>query len=275
MYLGTDPASVNTWGLVGRYRVAAPVNIRAVARYGADSYLTTFDDHIPLQTELVALKNGVPTPRSKISGAVTDAMQANPTAFGWESIFYPKGRRLMVNVPNPDGTFDQHVFNTSQQAWTRFRGMASLTWGLYQDNLYFGSSGGNVYQADIGNQDVAGAIAADGQQSWNRFKVANRKRVAAARPLLQTAGSVDYQFGVGFDFQDPAVLAAQANTPTSPIWNVALWDVSFWASETRVDSRWQAIGGTGTSVSMRLRVSARQAISWVRTDFLMERGNAL
>lgn len=275
IYQGTDPSLAGVWALVGRYRISPPVNIRAVCRYGAESYITTYDDHVPLNTELVALQSGVPPPRSKISGAVQAAMAANPSGFGWEAIFYPKGRRLMFNVPNVDGTFSQHVFNTSQNAWCRFAGMASSTWGLYKDNLYFGTSNGAVFRADFGSLDGSQAVAADGQQAWNPLNSPQRKRIAAARPVVQGSGNPNYAFAVGFDYGDTDAPVVSASPPGGSQWDVSIWDVALWSPEATVDSRWHAVGGSGSVVSFRLRAAAASPVAWLKTDILCEVGDAL
>src|SRR6185437_6624641 len=50
------------------------------------------------------------------------------------------------NIPNPDGTFDQHVMNTGNVnlPWCRFVNMNAICFGLFENNLYFGDALGNV-----------------------------------------------------------------------------------------------------------------------------------
>jgi hypothetical protein len=132
IYLGNDPGNANAWSLVGVYRLSPPVGPRAVCQYGAEAFLTTYDDHSPLQQQLVALKLGQLPPRSKASTAVQNAVRANLNAFGWQALYYPRGRRLIFNIPNPDGTFSQHVQNTALQSqpWCRFVNMNAYCWGF-------------------------------------------------------------------------------------------------------------------------------------------------
>src|SRR6185312_7814042 len=197
IYYGNDPSLATNWQEIGRYRIAPPVNIRAVANYGGEAYVTTYDDHVGLSAELEALKEGRQAPRSKISTAVQAAVAADSTAFGWQALYYTKGRRLIFNIPNANGTFDQHVANTAisypdpfadrvVHPWCRFVDMPSACWGLYKDNLFFGASGGIVYQADTGALDVLGAISAVGQQAWNDFGSQYRKRNTDVRPIIQS-----------------------------------------------------------------------------------------
>lgn len=277
LYFGNDPSDSAAWQLVGIYRISPPVSPRAVCPYGADAFLTTADDHVPLQQQLVALKLGQLPPRSKISPSVQDAVSANGSAFGWQAIYYPRGRRLIFNIPNTDGTFNQHVQNTGQTTtpWCRFTGMNAQCWGLFRDSLYFGGASGTIYLADTGTQDLMGSISADGQQAWNNFETPVRKRMTAVRPVVQSVGAVNYAFGIGFDYGDINVpLAGVAPNVGSP-WDVSPWDTSPWSPESQIDSRWRIGGGSGTSIGMRLKVQAATAISWLRTDLRFEAGNAL
>lgn len=276
IYQGTDPGDADLWSLYGRYRISPPVSPRAVARYGAESYLTTYDDYVPLQQQLVALKVGQIPPRSKISGAVQAAISANQNSYGWQSVFYPKGRRLIFNVPNPDGTFDQHVFNVSQNAYCRFTGNNGACWAVFQNDLYFGGANGLVYKADFGTTDSGNAIPFDGQASWNDFGDPRRKRISAVRPTLETLGVANLQFGIGFDYRD-ITLSTSSQTlavPGSP-WNTSPWNTSPWSVETGIDNRWRLMGGTGTAMGYRLRGSTETNLQWLRTDVRYEIGRDL
>lgn len=282
LFYGNDPSQSTTWQMIGRYRISPPVNIRSVCTYGADSFVATFDDYVPLQQQLVALKLGTLPPRSKISGAVQAAMTANRNGFGWQAIYYPKGRRLIFNVPNADGTFDQHVCNTAlpSQPWCRFTGMNAYCWGLLGDSLYFGGADGTVYAADVAQQDLdLNPVQATAQQAWNRLNNANRKRIVAVRPVVSTLQGV-YSFGVGFDFIDPEpeVLPSLVGPEITDDANTPITDDAGNAIDAGAESitvGWAGAAGSGTSFSLLLQVSAAAPMSWLRTDFRGEIGNAL
>lgn len=276
IFQGTDPSDATAWSLVGRYRIAPPIAIRAVARYGAESYLTTFEDYVPLQQQLVALRLGQIPPRSKASGAVKEAAAANPDPYGWQSLFYPKGRRMIFNVPNTDGTFDQHVYNVSTDAYCRFRGNNAACWGLFGDNLFFGAASGIVYQSDIATTDSGAPIAFDGQCAWNDFGDPRRKRLSAVRPLLQTLGVANIMFGTGFDFEEvPLTTTTTTLSASGSPWDVSPWDTSPWSPETSVDLRWRLAGGTGVNMGYRLAGTTSATLGWLRNDVRFELGRDL
>lgn len=278
VFLGNDPSNANAWALVARYRLSPPVNPRAVCGYGGEAFVTTFDDHVPLQAQLIALRLGQLAPRSKVSGAVQAAVAANIAGFGWQALFYPKGRRLIFNIPNTDGTFDQHVQNTgtSELPWCRFVGMPSQCWGLFGDSLYFGADGGVIYKADTGNLDNLGVINAVGQQAWNQFGSPLRKRVTAARPVVQSLGGPSFTFSIGFDYGNINNIQTQiVTTAVGSPWDTSPWDTSPWSSDVSTSLLWHGVGGTGQAAGWALSVPSDRATAWLRTDFRGESGSGL
>jgi hypothetical protein len=281
LFFGNDPSNNNAWQEIGRYRVSPPVNIRAVCQYGGDSFLATFDDYLPLQQQLVALKVGQLPPRSKISGAVQAAIAANAGGFGWQALYYPKGRRLIFNVPNLDGTFAQHVCNTAlpSQPWCRFLNLNASCWGLLGNNLFFGGPGGVVYQADVGQTDSGTPISGTAQQAWSTTNSAYRKRMTAVRPIVQSAQGA-YTFAIGYDYgaltiPEPTALAGApltddgGNDITDDSGNPITIGIA------SISTAWRAAGGTGTAYSFGMMVSVAALTSWLRTDCRLEQGTAL
>jgi hypothetical protein len=277
IFFGNDPGNLNAWAEVGRYRISPPVSPRAVCQYGAEAFITTYDDHVPLQQQLVALKLGQLPPRSKVSNAVQAAVQANGSAFGWQALYYPRGRRLIFNIPNPDGSFDQHVCNTgsNEQAWTRFRGMNAFCWGLFKDKLYFGAAGGIVYQADVGTLDNAGPVNGVAQQAWNTFGSAQRKKPVAFRPLVQTVGNSSLTAALGFDYGTLNVPVAVAISTGGSPWDTSPWDTSPWSADSGVTTGWHAAAGSGVSISVGVSIAGNNGAIWLRTDLKGETGATL
>jgi len=271
LYLGSDPGLTSDWQLAGKYKLAAPIDARSVAAYGGDVYLTTLDDHVALQEQLTALKVGQTPPRSKISGAVRDALVANPTGFGYQALYYGRGRRVEFNVPNVDGTYDQHIYNTSNQSWQRFQGRNGISWCEYNANLMFGRADGSVWQADIGTTDNGASIACTAQQAWSALSIPTSKRLAGARPIVSVVQNQRYTFSVGYDYKPVVVQISPPGLTAYPLWDVTRWDTSLWtADQVPVDLAVHAAAGTGTVISFALSCSALTALTWMRTDLVIE-----
>lgn len=277
LFEGNDPALSTNWSLIGEYRISPPVSPRAVTDYGGDSFITTYDDHVTLQQMFTALRLGEMAPRSKVSKAVQRAVQANPNGFGWQALYYPRGRSLIFNIPNPDGSFVQHVCNTGlpTQPWCRYVGMNAFCWGLFNNLLYWGGANGMVYQADVGVLDNLGPVTATSQQSWNRLGNGSRKRVSAARPVVQSLGAISYTFNIGFDYSALNIPIPDVTPAVGSPWNTSPWNTSPWSGDYVVDPRWRIGGGSGTAIGWGISIAATQSVTWYRTDIRVESGNAL
>jgi hypothetical protein len=290
-YSGTDPSNPDNWALVGLYVIAAPVGgaevsgassypTRTTLRYGGDVYVITSSDHAKLSQLIIALRMGQMPPRSKVSQAVVDAVALGRTLPGWQVIFWGYRRRLLFNIPQPDGSYVQHVYNPALDAWSRYRGMPAICWVVWGDRLFFGTPDGMVVEHGVGagDQFVAGPITpitSFAQQAWNTFATPLEKRVAAVRPVVQSTGPTVFTFSLGFDYL-PATVSFEVNqASTVTPWDTTPWDTSLWSDETTVDSQWNIGGGDGSAISMAVGGYGNRQLTWVRTDIRLEPGHAL
>lgn len=267
VYSGSDPGDAADWALVGIYKIGVPLGIRGVVKVGGDLLVMTTDDYVSLSQVLTTGQLG---DSSKLSGAII-AASSNSALFGWQAVIDRKKELIVFNVPTSSTEFDQHVVNTLTGAPSRLKDIPSRCWASFNGDLYFGSTDGAVYKI-TGDDDAGAAIIADGRAAWNSFETPTRKRVSAARPVLSSAGGVSYEFGVGSDYVDAATPAPVAVTTTTSPWDTSPWDTSSWGSEYVVGVGWVVASGNGQSISPRLRISTKQAVSWLRTDYRIERG---
>lgn len=281
VYAGDDPGTAAAWVLKARYSMGAPLSTRAIKKIGSELIVVTKSGYIPLAKALPGgrVYENKSSISDKIRGAALDATKTYGANFGWDVAHYPSKNMLLVNVPLSSTQIYQHVMNTETGAWTRFTGMNALSWGLYNDNLYFGTANGTVLLADSGHNDLGIAIPADAQTSWNYLGDRRRtKRATAIRPLLRTTGgALTYNVGVGFDFESISLSITQA-TPTlqTSAWDVSPWDVTPWAGDFVTSNLWSSIVGDGYAISMRLKISSStQGVDWFATNYLVEPGSVL
>lgn len=281
VYAGTgDPASFTKKGV---FRMGPLVNKRALSRVGSDLLAITYDGYVPVERALLA---GRSKPSIEISDNIsleaTDSVTTYGANPGWQSIIYPGGRMLVINVPIASTNVVQHVQNLETGAWCRFTGMTATCWSLFTDHLYFGSASGVIYKADTTYADGSAAIVTDGQPAWNYF--GNRgalKKFNAARPIFVCDGDPGVQFGLGVDF-DTALATATVAVPSassSYIWNdpSSIWNVATWAGVQNPSRGWQSLaGGIGYCASMRCRTAnnAKQ-VRWMATNFIYEAGGLM
>jgi hypothetical protein len=290
-YSGTDPTNPDNWSLVGLYSIAAPVGgaetsgsaiypNRAYLRYGGDIYITTSSDHTKLSQLIIALKMGQMPPRSRVSQAVQDAVANGGSLPGWQAVFWGYRRRILVNIPRADGTYQQHVYNPALDAWCRYLNLPAVCWVVFQDRLFFGSPTGQVIEHGVGNSDILSPttnnpITSYGWQAWNLFGSPLTKRVAAIRAIVQSVGEQTVTLGLGYDYLDPSVSLTFSDAgAVSSAWDTSPWG-SPWSTENTVDPLWQIAGGEGTAISLALTTAGSNQKIWVRTDFRLEPGRAL
>lgn len=277
VYAGDNPGDAAAWSLVGRYSIGAPISKRGLKKIGADLVLVTKAGYVSLASVFNTgrFNEQSASISSKIRGAVLQATRSYATNSGWELALYPRGNMLIANVPITATASIQHVMNTETKAWCRFTGLNATCWGLYNDQIYFGTPSGSVSLADTGYGDSGAAVIADGQTAWNYLEDRTRsKRGTAIMARLRTTGALPYQIGAGWDF-NPVILGTTINVgqpPTISPWDVSPWDVSPWSDETVISNEWTGLADEGYVISSRLRIASLQGCEWFSMSYLTEPG---
>lgn len=258
VYQGTDPASASTWSLVGVFDVPPPIGRRCFAKYGGDVALITIQGVFQL-SKLLAVDQSQATGvalSENISAAVNAAAASYKANFGWEVAVYPKGTRLILNIPTTETVRAvQYVMNTLTGAWCEFDGMNANCWLVYNDNLYFGGNDGCVYRADTGSADIDTPVTAVGQSAYGAMGAGNVKHWKMVKPLLTTAGASRPAIGVSTDFQETESLfqpSSEAST-SGATWDSSRWDSAVWGGADQNVSDWVGVVGIGTFGSIKFR----------------------
>jgi hypothetical protein len=191
---------------------------------------------------------------------------------------------MVINVPGivPSQTF-QLVYNTLTKAWSIFEGQLAYCWYTVFDSLLFGGDG-VLYRAWEGNLDNVpldgeggDLITAQAQQAFSYFKLpGENKHFKMFRPTFLYSGKFDYQAGANMNF-DFATLPPPAafNTANFGVWNTSLWGEDVWAGGSQSDKQWVSIIGIGYAAAIRIIVKTGSDLTWVSTDWLMEKGGVV
>lgn len=258
IYQGTDPAAADTWGLVGVFDVPTPIGRRCFTRFGADVLLMTLEGVFPL-SQLLAVDQSQARRKAvteNISSAFNTQALSYASLFGWEACVYPKGTRLIVNVPTVEGsTAVQYVMNTLTGAWCEYDSHNANTWVVYNDNLYFGGNDGDVYRADTGSADVDQPITAVGQTAYSAFGSGALKRFSMIKPLIIASGSNRPALGVSIDFTETQTLstATSATSTAGATWDSGTWDASVWGGADVQVSDWSTLSALGVFASLKFQ----------------------
>lgn len=259
VYQGTDPASANTWALVGVFDIPTPIGRRCFTSYGADVLLTTLEGVFPL-SQILSLDSAQQSRRAitaNIETAINIDAQSYSGNWGWEICVYPKGTRLIVNIPTAETEASkQYVMNTLTGAWCEFDAHNANTWVVFNDALYFGGAAdGCVYKADTGSADIDQPITAIGQAAYQSFgNPGTNKRFVMLQCLTTASGSNRPRLGMSTDFHETETLSVQASSESSgstAVWDTAVWDTALWPGEEANINDWVSTPALGRFGSIK------------------------
>lgn len=279
VYRGTDPASVNSWALVGVWEIGAPVGKRCLMKYEGDLLVIGQDGLSPMSA---ALQSSRVNPKvqltDKIQWAVSDAVTNYGANFGWECLYYPKQNMIIMNIPvNTNSNQEQYCMNTITKNWSRFTGWSANCWALFQDNPYFGGNG-FVGKAWDTYADNATNITTTAAQAFNYFRSPGiLKRFTMIRPIINTDGSPGISANLNIDYQINTNSSPITTTPvTGATWDASLWDTGVFSAGLAITKLWQGANGVGYSAGVQLNTATNGIqVRWVSTDIVYETGDIL
>jgi hypothetical protein len=220
----------------------------------------------------------MPTPpTTKLSGAISDAAYNYGDNDGWELFWMPNEHLMMLNIPVSTGpdTFEQYVLNTENLSTTRFTGLPSRTWGMFNGDAYFGSTDGTVYRFNTAQSDAGSDIDVSALMAWSDYGVATNKMVTALKPTFSAVDSLDYDIKAGYSFVEPTVSSPSSSVSSGTPWG-SPWSTESektpWGSVTgeTILNRWRMANGRGTPLSLKMRFSRQgDRPKWYKTDALV------
>jgi len=259
VFQGDDPASANTWALVGVYNNAPPIGNRSVANVGGD--LAIFTEAAIVSTRQLMSGGGAAAQREAISNRIDQGIMAAYASYGalvgWSVMNYPRYRACIFSVPTSATTAFQFVVNTQTGAWCTYSGLDATSWGIFNELPYFGTSDGTVYLAESGYSDDGDAITSEMKTSFQVYGKSNGvSRLTMIRPLFTAGGQVVPAIRMNVDYRNDQPLSTDA-FPLTPgaqgaLWDVALWDVDMWGDTVSPYNNWYAATGIGTTASVHM-----------------------
>lgn len=274
VYQGTDPASANTWALVGVFNIGSPIGRRCFIKFGADLLIITQGGVVPLTAAMLnsRIQQSVAV-SDKIRTVITKSVKSFGANFGWQLLQYPNENMLIVNVPLSTTVFCQYAMNTITGAWCDFTKMNAFCWELFNDEIYYGADA-TVIKAWTAGSDNGSNITADIIPAFSYFDTRSQKHWKMVRPIFEATGTPSLLMGMNVDYD----LSAPVGVPTTAItnasvWDTAKWDVDKWGGALRAEHNWQTVAGIGFAGSLHIQITSKaDSIKWLATDFVYERG---
>lgn len=259
VYSGLDP-SESDWTLAARLKLAKPLGRRAFIQRADDIEILTRSGKVSLKAILESEGDEVPetSESAEISSAWLAAAKNYGTSFGWEGAVYIDGKAVVHNIPIVSGSQShQYVQNLYTKAWTRFTGWNAACFGVFNDQLYYGTFDGKIKKAFNGLSDSSSNIATDLRLAYNYLGDRKRsKTFLYARPVLRASNSVTFGLGIDVDFQFNDVLdTVTTQGVAGSAWDTFDWDTTPWGSDYVYSNDWYSIPGDGRCGSLHMKGS--------------------
>ncbi len=277
IYQGTDPSSISTWSLKGRYSVGAPIGYRCLEQYASDLLIISQDGLLPMSKALASSRVSTAVSLTdKINKPMAQATTDYASNFGWSVCLFPRENCLVVNIPVASGGSEQFVMYTITGAWTRFTNWHMNCMCRFGSKFYFGTNSA-VVEGFVGTSDDGAGIYGECVTAFNYLKSTNVKDFTLAKLNLLVSGSPAIALGIDVDFKvaNPDSLPTFSDT-SAAIFDTALWDVAVWGGELAIVENWETVGAYGRCGAVHLQTnSLNSQISWLSTDILFEVGGGL
>jgi hypothetical protein len=271
VYSGQDPASASTWGLKAHFRMGKPIGRRFYMKVGSDVHLITDDGISPLHQSLLTDRSQKNIEISdKISNLISNDILTYSSNFGWQSVLYPEGNKIIVNVPVIEGiTSYQYVMNTITNGWSKFTGWNANCFETFNGKLFYGADTA-VIACDIGASDNNTSILGKAIQAFSYFGDSLLKQFTLVRPLFTSDGkpSITVSMNVNYDVSPPNHVPSSVSFSGQPTWDSIYWDSIGWASPSSMHYSWYSVSSLGTSGAISMYVLANgTSVKWVSTDY--------
>lgn len=278
IYQGTDPASDQTWQLVGIFDIGQTMGRRDTVRINGDLAIITHDGVVSaqalLQFDRASIQKAAIT--GKIQTLFSQYAQLYQGLFGWQPCVYPESRFLIINVPKATNSLQiQLVMNTITGQWCQFQGMNAGCWAMANELLYFGGNDGVMYEAETGYFDLGQPIAWDVQTSWQMVGGATNKYFTMVKPTMLTGGNVAYGVTIDVDFKSQMLVPYVAGSAqVGTVWDWT-WP-STWLAALALDAQWRSVGAIGTWASVHMTGTVNGSALQINSfEVLMQKGGPL
>lgn len=262
VYQGSDPASADTWALVGVYRIGKPLGKKSFQRLGSDLAIGT---DIGLLALSMALNSDFAAlAPNAVSFNIEDAWNVEVAARSgaqWHCEVWPSKQMFVLALPTVNEQSPQmFVANTTTGAWCRFTGWNGTCLEVFKERLFFGSENGQIIEGGVTGYDIGHPYTGSFVPLFDDLgSPGSLKTATLARAVVRSKVEIDDQVSCQSDFQVdlPADPDASPVSPGSQ-WDVGTWDVSVWGEEaaTITQQPWRSVFGHGYSLAPALQVTS-------------------
>lgn len=281
IYQGTNPADADAWAQVGIYRIGKALGKLAHITAGGDLVIATDIGFVPLsqalQKDYVALS---PSAVSAPIEAEWNSAVALRSSAAWQCEVWSAGQMVIVALPTvndqPDRMF---VANARTGAWAAFTNWGATCIQVFEDRLFFGSTEGRVFEANVTGLDDGVPYTTTYIPSFDAMQASGMKTVTMARAVLKSATALNERLSVQKDYKIRMPTAPDAS-PSSSIstWDSGIWGESVWGrpADKSVFQRWRSVAGSGETIAIGVQITSGTLVpidaEIIRTDAIYRNG---
>jgi hypothetical protein len=270
VFTGSNPSDAANWRQEGRYAISPPLGMNAHINVGGDLLILTVDGIIPIsqavdksagQLELAMLTRTIkPMWRAEV---------AAKRAWAWSAEKWDDFGAIFVTTPGGiPGKRYCLLANNATGAWARFPGWDATCFMRLRSEMFFGTQGGVVMQANVGGKDDGALYTATLVGGWETFGTPASQivwhqaravfRASGAQPFApQLSATVDYAIKI------PPAPSAGPDPGPGEGWDEGTWDVAHWDADSDAEppirnTLWVSIGKTGFAHAPIIQVTVAQ-----------------
>ena len=278
IYSGVDPAS--EFQLVGIFRFDGPMSKKSIINFGGDLYVMISTGLVPMTTLIRAETEQLGKSDLNVMKEFEEISRGHRHFYGWQVMLNHHTNHAICNMPIGDGKYQQLVRKMPGQIWTKWRDVPARCWGWLDNHTYFGSEDGKIYLGGVEYLNDDGVpINADVRFAWSGFKSVTKKNFKMLRLYSITDGFPRPFMDMEIDYSNipptnqPEVTGGPAGGAS---WDLATWDVDYWAVSAQSKQNWQGVTGLGRVGATRIRISVTNCtFSLTGVDVLYELGGLM
>jgi hypothetical protein len=282
VYQGTDPSTASTWNKVGVYEIGKPLGPQGHFRAGGDIVVATNIGMIPLSSALQKdFSVLAPTAVSaQIETIWNDEVAARFGSF-WRCQIWSANQIAIVNPPRINSLPPVlYVANLRTGAWGKFTGWDSRCMAVFQNRLFFGSTGSQVIEANVTGSDMGQPYTGTYVPLFSDFGAPVVKTSGMTRAVLQSFAPLNEQLSMHaeFDVNLPSVPSGSI-APTSNVWGGGVWGAAIWGQGLvkATSADWHSTPNTGNAMAPALQITSGSIVpldvTILRTDVTYTAGD--
>jgi hypothetical protein len=287
VYQGTNPAVAADFGLKGVWFCGGvPAGRRIATDYGGELLIMSILGVLPLSKLVLgaSIEDAALYATEKIGPYFNLKASTNKALKNWSIHIHPTDNALLITVPTaPDTATEQLAMAFGGKAWGVYRDLPIFSAGVWDGQMYFGTTDGRIC---INDGYVDGVELADPSAytpvSWSvltafrSLENASHKQIRMVQPtiLSQTPNpTVGVTAKYDFDISEPA--APVGTGPLNGTWGTAEWDEDVWGGDYVSSQPIIGTVGMGRDVAVALRGTAIGRTTLVGMKVWYELGGTL